>query len=112
VLLLRCGERWAIRQREKKGLLAGLWEFPNELGHPDEAALRARFPGALSVSPCGEAKHIFTHVEWHMRGLWIDCAAETPGLTWVTPEEIRSSYALPTAFGVYKEKLLRGERSG
>ena len=40
VLLLRCGGRWAIRQRESSGLLAGLWEFPNEEGRLTEAEFR------------------------------------------------------------------------
>ena len=105
VLLLRCGERWAIRQREKKGLLAGLWEFPNELGRPDEAALRARFPGALSVSPCGEAKHIFTHVEWHMRGWRIELKEELPGLVWESAAAIRARYSVPTALKAYLAQI-------
>ena len=105
VLLLRCGERWAIRRREKTGLLAGLWEFPNELGHPDEAALRARFPGALSVSPCGEAKHIFTHVEWHMRGWRIELKEELPGLVWESAAAIRAHYSVPTALKAYLAQI-------
>ena len=105
VLLLRCRERWAIRQREKKGLLAGLWEFPNELGHPDEAALRARFPGALSVSPCGEAKHIFTHVEWHMQGWRIELKEELPGLVWESAAAIRARYSVPTALKAYLAQI-------
>ena len=105
VLLLRCGERWAIRQREKKGLLAGLWEFPNELGRPDEAALRARFPGALSVSPCGEAKHIFTHVEWHMQGWRIELKEELPGLVWESAAAIRARYSVPTALKAYLAQI-------
>ena len=105
VLLLRCGERWAIRQREKTGLLAGLWEFPNELGRPDEAALRARFPGALSVSPCGEAKHIFTHVEWHMQGWRIELKEELPGLVWESAAAIRARYSVPTALKAYLQQI-------
>ena len=105
MLLLRCGERWAIRQREKKGLLAGLWEFPNEVGRPDEAALRASFPGALSVSPCGEAKHIFTHVEWHMQGWRIELPEELPGLVWESAEAIRTRYSVPTALKAYLQQI-------
>ncbi len=105
VLLLRCRERWAIRQREKKGLLAGLWEFPNEEGRPDEAALRARFPGALSVSPCGEAKHIFTHVEWHMQGWRIELKEELPGLVWESAAAIRARYSVPTALKAYLQQI-------
>ena len=105
VLLLRCGERWAIRQREKKGLLAGLWEFPNEVGRPDEAALRARFPGALGIRPCGEAKHIFTHVEWHMQGWRIELPEELPGLVWESAAAIRARYSVPTALKAYLQQI-------
>lgn len=116
VLLLRCGGKVALRRREERGLLAGLWEFPGLDGTPETADLEgfAAEEGLtiLSRSDAGSAKHVFTHVEWHMRGLWLDCAGETPGLTWVTPEEIRFSYALPTALRAFKEKILREERRG
>ena len=105
VLLLRCGQRWAIRQREKQGLLAGLWEFPNEPGYLEEEALRARFPQALSLSPCGAARHIFTHVEWHMRGWRIELPEELPGLIWESAASIRSHYSFPTALKAYLRQI-------
>ena len=101
VLLLCWGDRWAIRQREKKGLLAGLWEFPNEPGAVTEEELRARFPQAESIAPCGRARHIFTHVEWHMEGWLLDLKRPLPGLTWETAAEIRSRYSIPTALKAY-----------
>ena len=101
VLLLRWGTRWAIRQREKKGLLAGLWELPNELGAVTEEELRARFPQAERIDPCGSAKHVFTHVEWHMEGWLLDLRKPLPGLTWETAEEIRAHYSIPTALKAY-----------
>ena len=101
VLLLRCGDRWAIRQREKRGLLAGLWEFPNEPGRPDEETLRSRYPQALSLAPCGEAKHVFTHVEWHMRGWLLELPEALPGFVWETAESIRARYSVPTAMKAY-----------
>ena len=105
VLLLHCRARWAIRQREKKGLLAGLWEFPNEPGLFCEEDLRARFPEALTVAPCGEAKHVFTHVEWHMQGWRIELPAELPGLVWETAEEICARYSVPTALKAYMKVI-------
>ena len=105
VLLLRCGERWAIRRRAGKGLLAGLWEFPNEPGSLDAEAAAARIPGVLRCVPCGEAAHIFTHVEWHMRGYLIDCASELPDYVWVTAAEIREAYSIPTAFRYFQNRL-------
>ena len=101
VLLLRWGDRWAIRQREKKGLLAGLWEFPNELGAVTEEELRARFPQAERIAPCGSAKHVFTHVEWHMEGWLLDLRKPLPGLTWESAAEIRARYSIPTALKAY-----------
>ena len=103
VLMLRCGERWAIRRRAGKGLLAGLWEFPNEPGVLDADEAAARIPGALNCSPCGEAVHVFTHVEWHMRGWRIDCECELPDYVWVTAAEMRQAYSVPTAFRAFQK---------
>ena len=105
VLLLRCAGRYAIRQRPGKGLLAGLWEFPGEEGRLSEAELRARFPLATRIAPCGGAKHIFTHVEWHMEGYLLELPEELPGYIWAAPDEIRARYSFPTALRAYLEKI-------
>ena len=109
VLLLSCGQEYALRRRGEKGLLASLWEFPNLEGHiPPEAipeALKKRGLIPLSVKPCGAAKHIFTHVEWHMIGYEIVCKEKTREFVWKTAEEIRQKYAIPTAFRAYERKL-------
>jgi A/G-specific adenine glycosylase len=109
VLLLQCAGRYAVRKREGKGLLAGLWEFPGLEGAYTEAeaaeAVRALGGEVLSVEACGEAKHIFTHVEWHMRGFRLKLASELPGLVWKTPAEILSDCPIPTALRVYQKKL-------
>ena len=77
LLLLVCGDRTALRKRPDKGLLAGLWEFPNDTERePPEGG-----------EPCGEAVHVFTHVEWHMTGYLVRCGAETPGCVWCTRAE-------------------------
>ena len=109
VLLLRCGERYAVRKRGGKGLLAGLWEFPNEDGSLTEAEVRAliqsRSGSVLALAPCGEAKHVFTHVEWRMRGWRAALSEELPDLLWKTPEEIRRDCPIPTALRYYEKKL-------
>ena len=94
ILLLLCGDKCAVRKRPERGLLAGLWELPNDT-EPDAP------PDGV---PCGEARHIFTHVEWHMRGYIVRCPSETPGYTWVTREE-RTALAFPTAFRYYIQRL-------
>ena len=94
VLLLLCGDKTAVRRREEKGLLSGLWELPNDTEPlPPEGG-----------EPCGEAVHIFTHVEWHMRGYILRCDSPLPGYVWVTREE-RSALAMPSAFRYYTRIL-------
>ena len=63
------------------------------------------FPVALSIAPCGSAKHIFTHVEWHMAGWRVELSEEVPGYVWETAETIRGTYSLPTAFKAFRAKL-------
>ena len=109
VLLRRCGERWAVRRREESGLLAGLWEFPNVLGRLTAAGAAEeirRLGGApLSCVPCGEARHVFTHIEWHMTGFLAEVEKEIPSLTWKTAREIREEYSIPTALKAYLKKI-------
>ena len=109
VLLLRCGGRYAIRKRADRGLLAGLWEFPNEKGVYNAAEISERLTeqGArvLGCEPCGEARHVFTHVEWHMSGYLVDCAAEWDGFVWASPARIAADYSIPTAFRFYQSRM-------
>ena len=109
VLLLRCGARYSICKRPGSGMLAGLWEFPNAEGRLTEEAvlsLASDWDAAPHRAvPFGSAKHIFTHVEWHMSGFLIDCARESPYFLWKTPEEIARDYSLPTAFRTFQKKI-------
>lgn len=108
VPVLRCGDRFAIRQRPSKGLLAGLWEFPNVLlprDATDDDALQAalRFAETNGANPrelLRETRyiHIFTHIEWHMHVFFFDCAAMPDVFTWATEQELESVFALPSAF--------------
>ena len=63
-----------LHKRQAKGLLAGLWEFPNYSGRlGSEAAEELLGNMGYSVqelSSMGEAKHIFSHIEWHMTGYY------------------------------------------
>lgn len=65
-------EEIAIRKRPGKGLLAGLYEFPNVEGHltQKEVIEYAKESGLtpVRVKKLPKAKHIFSHVEWHMTG--------------------------------------------
>ena len=66
VYLLFHGGQVALRRRPAKGLLAGLWEFPNEVvGSAESDGWGLNL---TQTEVCGAGRHIFTHREWHMTG--------------------------------------------
>ena len=115
VLILRAGDTVALRKRPEKGLLAGLFEpfsVPEALdGKSVEALLAANGIKPLRISPLGEAKHIFTHIEWHMTGFEVildEKSAQTVcknldmGLFFAPRDEIDGSFAVPSAYSAYR----------
>ena len=110
VLLIEHNGAFVIRRRPEKGLLAGLWEFPclDGMLPPDEALAWAHEQGLASVTctPCGNAVHIFTHVEWHMTGYRITLAAAPEAHTLATPHALLHEYAVPQAFEAFKKVCL------
>ena len=110
VYILSCDGRYGLRKREEKGLLAGLWEFPNISGALEpEAALevlknRGLHPRELTRKL--ERRHIFTHIRWDMTGYYIEVTEPEGGLTWLTAEEIETASALPTAFRQFWEEII------
>ena len=109
VLLLRCGGRYALRRRPESGLLAGMWEFPNWEGELGPEALAAQLGVPLCCTPCGQARHVFSHVEWHMVGYLAGCETEPEGFLWRTPREIGEDCPIPTAFRYFRKKMLEQE---
>ncbi len=117
ILVVRSGKRTLIRRRAKKGLLAGLWEFPSLAGHASQGeiieSVRSLGLEPLQISPLPDAKHIFTHIEWHMRGYLVRVAEpehslfSTPDdeLHMPSSEELLASYAIPSAFSAYLAAL-------
>ena len=57
------------------------------------------------------AKHIFTHVEWHMTGYTLEVSGDGPeDWLWVDMEELKA-HAVPSAFTrYYGEALERMEK--
>ena len=110
VLLIKCGDRYAIRKRPEKGLLASLNEFPNYKGHLSVDQVRQALGGNSDavVTPLADAKHIFTHIEWEMKGYLVETENEIDGLLYVTPTDLRKTYAVASAFSAYL-KIITGE---
>jgi A/G-specific adenine glycosylase len=103
VFILRCGDAIAMQRRERKGLLAGLWELPNATGKLCEAdALQlAREFGVcpVAVERKKERKHVFTHIEWLMTCYFIACEARDNRFLWADARMLDTEIALPSAFG-------------
>ena len=111
VLLLLFGDHVGIFRRPPEGLLGGLWEFPSADGtlSPEEVEelLAAWGLSAAAIKEGPAAKHIFTHREWHMTSYLITLDAEGGGLTFATREELRTVYAIPTAFRAFFDLLCK-----
>ena len=102
VFCLRCGDRLAVCKRPSRGLLAGLWQLPDVPGKL-ETAEALRQAEQWGVHPTGilktaERTHIFTHVQWDLRGVWLTCAAEAPQFTWADENALQHEIGLPTAY--------------
>ncbi len=114
-----------IRQRPPKGLLANLYELPNEPGWLTEEEAK-EFCMHLGYHPMRIRKlvpnrRIFTHVEWHLQGYEMEAVPLMPnergpsdelrkeehgqtgsGVPFlVTESELKERYSLPTAFKAY-----------
>lgn len=113
VMVIQDGEKVAIRKRESKGLLAGLYELPNEKGHlsAEEVLEQVRKMELvpLRIQPLEEVKHIFSHVEWKMIGYQVRVEAlertKKKNLIFVNSAEAQKQYAIPSAFDAYARHL-------
>lgn len=99
VFLLFHGGRVALRRRPDRGLLAGLWEYPNELADGTDW-LGLWGLSAPSLAKAGTGKHIFTHIEWRMTALTgeLDRPGLPEGWVWANRADLRDTYAVPNAF--------------
>lgn len=110
VFVIRDGEQVAIRKRPAKGLLAGLYELPNTEGHLEQKAaieyVKSMGYQPLRIQPLEEAKHIFSHVEWRMKGYAVLIEEpEHKDLLFVEAQDSEKRYAIPAAFASYAKYM-------
>ena len=109
VFILSCDGFYALHKRPKTGLLAGLWEFPNVPGKLSltEAIDEVEKAGVKikDILRQVEKKHIFTHIEWHMSGIYVEVKEQSGDFVWMHKDRIREETALPTAFRQFWEEI-------
>ncbi len=100
--------RVLLHKRPSEGLLANLWELPNALITETAQLLPAEIQEQCHYErELDRAKHIFSHVEWHMsaRLYQMPHIALPDGYVAVTLRELQQQYALPGAFRIYAAML-------
>ena len=114
ILIIKDEEKVAIQKRPEKGLLAGLYEFPNMEGHLTRKEL-IKYAKSIGMMPIRikkleNAKHIFSHVEWHMTGYEIVVdeleKAYKTDMIFADKNEVMEKYPIPTAFSTYTKYAL------
>ena len=122
VFIILTAEKALLHKRPARGLLAGLYEFPNTEGELSRKEARD-FIRLLGLSPLRikaleKAVHIFTHKEWHMTGYEVRVdepeaeEAETrkrlhrDGFVFADRKDVLTTYPIPSAFRVYSDHFL------
>ena len=109
VFILSCHGKYALEKRPDKGLLSSLWQFPNVPGKLETADALAAAE-RLGLHPREllrqvERSHIFTHIRWDMRGIYLEVSEPEGDFIWLTAEKIEKEAALPTAFRQFWEEI-------
>ena len=98
--------RIAIEKRPDTGLLSGMYQLPNAEGFHTEEELRDILQEwgvePIDITFTKKAKHVFTHIDWYMKAYHVTVNEKNDRFIWVTADELKDSYPLPTAF----QKLL------
>ena len=112
VLVIQDGTKVILRKRPDKGLLAGLYEFPNLEGHLKEKQVleyvKAQGLTPVRIESLEPAKHIFSHIEWHMKAYVVKVAqldGENEENLFLEAEDCLKNYAVPSAFERYKKYI-------
>ena len=99
VYIVKCNNRYLIRKRDSKGLLANLYEFYNEIGNDWISG-----QNIISNEYVQSYVHVFSHIEWHMQVYVVELQHPCDGL-WVSKEEL-SMYPIASAFDSCRQYVI------
>ena len=107
VLVIVCENEILLYRRPQEGLLAGLYEFHLLNKEVTRNHIQEELPDVKikKVVTLHKAKHIFSHIEWHMKGYLVEIENKTIDGIWCKIEDIEQVYAIPTALKVFREAL-------
>ncbi len=112
LFVLRKDSLVLLEKREARGLLAGLLQFPMTDGYLSEdevlSYLQGRSLHPLRIKSGLRSKHIFSHIEWHIRSWEIQLdpfLVQEEDLLWIEAADL-DRIALPTAFAPWRNQLL------
>lgn len=105
VFILQHSDQLAVEKRPAKGLLAGLYQFPNVDRELDAEAAVSQAE-AWGVRPRDLVRrtgytHVFTHVEWEMTAYYITVETKADRFLWAGPDQLADQIPLPTAFSYF-----------
>ena len=105
-----CAARAAGTALELPRKAAPLWEGEALAAGEVLARLRAMGldTGRAAPEALPAAKHIFSHIEWHMNGILLHVPAQSApaGCVWASREALQAEYTLPGAFKAYRKLIV------
>lgn len=117
MLLIQDENKVVLKKRPAKGLLSGMYEFPALEGYQSSeqvlSYLKEMGLKTVRIMELNEAKHIFSHIEWHMKGFLIKVDELEPkgeqlkkeGWLFVDTVEAGEQYPIPSALTAYAKHL-------
>ncbi len=127
ILIIQKGDFYYIKKRMKKGLLEGMWEFPNLEGHLNRKEIQQAVKDELSISEAppsvefiGRVEAIFSHRIWEMEGYFIKFPedlttvlkeeSEQKKRAWATKDDLDKNYTIASAYKHFKKYIGRSEK--
>lgn len=113
IFIIKYKDTYLIIKREENALLGSLYGFleSNQIDDINEAFsfLEKKEFKIESIEKTVNAKHVFSHIIWNMNGYLVVLKEKPKDFLFVTKEEIRNIYSIPSAYKKYKSLILEGK---